>query len=158
MYHGPLWDVIIKWGKFGTLVPLRRARRRSDTVKKTRRQLFREASKRPTATLKEMQGFLPSSGRKLCDKFILHMFAPGEVWWDGRLFLLWETSNCCYILPKKYTCTLNSMWGKRASSFWTKLLNRTLLFWFFCGIYIWGQELKHSQSFWKAKSAPLIIF
>lgn len=58
----PVRTVIIKCV---TPLPLRRARHRSETGEKTRRKLIREASKRPTAILKQLRGFLPSSGPEL---------------------------------------------------------------------------------------------
>ena len=54
--------VIIKWRKYGTTVTLPRTGRHSKIDEKTRRKLIREASKRPTATLKELQEFLASTG------------------------------------------------------------------------------------------------
>ncbi|KAM4031045.1 uncharacterized protein ACNLHF_018613 isoform 1-T2 [Anomaloglossus baeobatrachus] len=54
--------VIKKWHKFGTTVTLPRTGRPSKIDEKTRRKLVREAAKRPTATLKELQKFLASTG------------------------------------------------------------------------------------------------
>ncbi len=54
--------VIIKWRKYGTTVTLPRTGRPSKIDEKTKRKLVKEASKRPTATLKELQEFLASTG------------------------------------------------------------------------------------------------
>ena len=59
--------VIIKWRKYGTTETLPRTGRPSKIDEKTRRKLVREASKRPTATLKELQEFLASAGCVLRD-------------------------------------------------------------------------------------------
>lgn len=45
-------------------MPLRKARRCLETDEKTSRKLVWEASKRPKATLKQLGGFLQSSGRE----------------------------------------------------------------------------------------------
>uniref|UniRef100_A0AAY5KHF6 Transposase n=1 Tax=Esox lucius TaxID=8010 RepID=A0AAY5KHF6_ESOLU len=50
--------VIIKWRKYGTTGTLPRTGRPSKIYEKMRRKLVREASKRPTETLKELQEFL----------------------------------------------------------------------------------------------------
>lgn len=49
---------IIKWRKCITKVTLPRTGRPSKTDEETRRKLVREASERPTATVKELLGFL----------------------------------------------------------------------------------------------------
>lgn len=54
--------IIIKWRKYGTTVTLPRTGRPSKIDDKTRRKLIREAARRPTATLKELQEFLASTG------------------------------------------------------------------------------------------------
>lgn len=51
---------VIKWGKYATIVTLPRTGHLSK-IDKTRRKLVREAAKRPTATLKELQEFLAST-------------------------------------------------------------------------------------------------
>uniref|UniRef100_A0AAY5JXF0 Transposase Tc1-like domain-containing protein n=1 Tax=Esox lucius TaxID=8010 RepID=A0AAY5JXF0_ESOLU len=54
--------VIIKWRKYGTTDSLPRTGHPSKMYEKTRRKPVREASKRPTATLKELQVCLASTG------------------------------------------------------------------------------------------------
>ncbi|XP_061700297.1 histone-lysine N-methyltransferase NSD2 isoform X1 [Syngnathoides biaculeatus] len=52
--------VIVKWRKYGTTVTLPRTGRPSKIDKKTRRKLLGEAAISPTATLKDLQEFLPA--------------------------------------------------------------------------------------------------
>ena len=69
--------VIIKWRKYGTTETLPRTGHPSKINEKMRRKLVREASKRPTATLKELQEFQGSTGCGLhVTKIssILHMY------------------------------------------------------------------------------------
>uniref|UniRef100_A0AAY5K1L0 Transposase Tc1-like domain-containing protein n=1 Tax=Esox lucius TaxID=8010 RepID=A0AAY5K1L0_ESOLU len=54
--------IIIKWRNYGTTETLPRTGGPSKIDEKTRRKLVREASKRPTAILKELQEFLASTG------------------------------------------------------------------------------------------------
>uniref|UniRef100_A0A803JMT1 Transposase Tc1-like domain-containing protein n=1 Tax=Xenopus tropicalis TaxID=8364 RepID=A0A803JMT1_XENTR len=54
--------VIINCRKYGTTVTLPRTGCPSKIDEKTRRKLVREATKRPTATLKELQQYLASTG------------------------------------------------------------------------------------------------
>lgn len=54
--------VIIKWRKYGATVILPRIGCPSKIDEKMRRKLVREAAKRPTATLREPQEFLASTG------------------------------------------------------------------------------------------------
>lgn len=74
--------VIIKWRKYATTVTLPRTGRPSKIDEKTRRKLVREAAKRPTATWKELQEFLASTGSVIhvtTISRILHMSEP----WSG---------------------------------------------------------------------------
>uniref|UniRef100_A0AAY5L6C3 Transposase Tc1-like domain-containing protein n=1 Tax=Esox lucius TaxID=8010 RepID=A0AAY5L6C3_ESOLU len=71
--------VIIKWRKYGTTETLPRAGHPSKIDEKTRRKLVREASKSPTAILKELQEFLASTDCVLhvtTISRILHMNGP----------------------------------------------------------------------------------
>uniref|UniRef100_A0A8C5LXJ6 Transposase n=1 Tax=Leptobrachium leishanense TaxID=445787 RepID=A0A8C5LXJ6_9ANUR len=54
--------VIIKWRKYGTTLTLPRTGRPYKCNEKTTRKLVKEAAKRPTATLKELQEYLASTG------------------------------------------------------------------------------------------------
>ncbi|XP_057696935.1 uncharacterized protein LOC130918837 [Corythoichthys intestinalis] len=55
-------SVLVRWRKNGTTVTLPRTGRPSKIDEKTRKELVKEAVKRPTATLKELQEFLASTG------------------------------------------------------------------------------------------------
>uniref|UniRef100_A0AAY5KIL8 Transposase Tc1-like domain-containing protein n=1 Tax=Esox lucius TaxID=8010 RepID=A0AAY5KIL8_ESOLU len=75
--------VIIKWRKYGTTKTLPRSGRPSKINEKTRRKLVREASKRPTATLKELQEFLASTGCVLHVTTISRILHMNGLW--GRV-------------------------------------------------------------------------
>ncbi len=68
--------VIIKWRKYGATVILPSTGCPSKIDEKMRRKLVREAAKRRTATLKELQEFLASTGcvvHVTTSSHILHM-------------------------------------------------------------------------------------
>ncbi len=66
--------VIIKWRKYGATVILPSNGCPSKIDEKMRRKLVREAAKRPTGTLKELQEFLASTGCAVTTiSHILHM-------------------------------------------------------------------------------------
>uniref|UniRef100_A0AAR2JMY3 Transposase Tc1-like domain-containing protein n=1 Tax=Pygocentrus nattereri TaxID=42514 RepID=A0AAR2JMY3_PYGNA len=75
--------VIIKWRKHGTTVTLPRTGRPSKIDDKTRRKLVREAAKRPTATLKELQEFLASTSCAVHVTTISHLLHMSGLW--GRV-------------------------------------------------------------------------
>ncbi|KAJ7317060.1 hypothetical protein JRQ81_003222 [Phrynocephalus forsythii] len=54
-------QIVIKWRKYGTTVTLPITGHPCKIDEKTRRKLVREAAKRPTATLKELQEYLAST-------------------------------------------------------------------------------------------------
>uniref|UniRef100_A0AAY5L3A7 Transposase Tc1-like domain-containing protein n=1 Tax=Esox lucius TaxID=8010 RepID=A0AAY5L3A7_ESOLU len=72
--------VIIKWRKCGTTEILPRTGRPSKIDEKTIGKLVREASKRPTATLKELQEFLASTGCVLHATTISHILHMNGLW------------------------------------------------------------------------------
>ncbi|KAM9797552.1 uncharacterized protein LOC133166875 isoform X1 [Syngnathus typhle] len=76
-------SVIVKWRKNGTTVPLPRTGRPSKIDEKTRRELVREAVKRPTATLKELQQFLASTGCSVHVTTISRLLHMSGLW--GRV-------------------------------------------------------------------------
>ncbi|XP_077439484.1 uncharacterized protein LOC144062224 [Vanacampus margaritifer] len=76
-------SVIVKWRKNGTTVPLPRTGRPSKIDEKTRRELVREAVKRPTATLKELQEFLASTGCSVHVTTISRLLHMSGLW--GRV-------------------------------------------------------------------------
>uniref|UniRef100_A0AAY5L4C4 Transposase Tc1-like domain-containing protein n=1 Tax=Esox lucius TaxID=8010 RepID=A0AAY5L4C4_ESOLU len=55
-------SIIKKWKVFGTTKTLPGSGRRSKLDERARRKLVREATKRPTATLKQLQDFMTKSG------------------------------------------------------------------------------------------------
>uniref|UniRef100_A0AAY5KT08 Tc1-like transposase DDE domain-containing protein n=1 Tax=Esox lucius TaxID=8010 RepID=A0AAY5KT08_ESOLU len=75
--------VIINWRKYGTTETLPRTGRLSKNYEKMRRKLVREASKRPTATLKELQEYLASTGCVLHVTTISHIHHLNGLW--GRV-------------------------------------------------------------------------
>uniref|UniRef100_A0AAY5K4A2 Transposase Tc1-like domain-containing protein n=1 Tax=Esox lucius TaxID=8010 RepID=A0AAY5K4A2_ESOLU len=82
--------VIIKLRKYGTTDTSPRTGHPSKIDEKTKRKLIREASKRPTATLKELQEFMASTGCVLhvtTISRILHMNGLWVGWQDGKPFL-----------------------------------------------------------------------
>ena len=94
--------VIIKWRKYGTTVTLPRTGRPSKIDDKTRRKLVREAAKRPTATLKELQEFLASTGCVVHVKTISRLLHMSGLWGRvaRRLILQRITSKLGLILQK----------------------------------------------------------
>ncbi|XP_019752572.1 uncharacterized protein LOC109532249 [Hippocampus comes] len=76
-------SVIVKWRKNGTTVPLPRTGRPSKIDEKTRRELVREAVRRPTATLKELQEFLASTGCSVHVTTISRLLHMSGLW--GRV-------------------------------------------------------------------------
>ncbi|XP_053320788.1 general transcription factor IIF subunit 1-like [Spea bombifrons] len=75
--------VIIKWRKYGTTETLPRTGRPSKIDEKTRRKLVKEVCKRPTATLKELQEFLASTGCVLHVATISRILHMNGLW--GRV-------------------------------------------------------------------------
>uniref|UniRef100_A0A674EJM0 Tc1-like transposase DDE domain-containing protein n=1 Tax=Salmo trutta TaxID=8032 RepID=A0A674EJM0_SALTR len=75
--------VIIKWRKYVTTETLPRTGRPSKIYEKTRRKLVREASKRPTATLKELQEYLASTSCMLHVTTISRILHMNGLW--GRV-------------------------------------------------------------------------
>ena len=55
-------SIIKKWKVFGTTQTLPGSGRHSKLDERARRKLVREATKRPTATLKQLQEFMTKSG------------------------------------------------------------------------------------------------
>uniref|UniRef100_A0AAY5K3U8 Transposase Tc1-like domain-containing protein n=1 Tax=Esox lucius TaxID=8010 RepID=A0AAY5K3U8_ESOLU len=106
--------VIIKWRKYGTTETLPRTGRPSKIDEKTRRKLVREASKRPTAILKEMQELLASTGS------VLHMITISRILhmnglWDRvarRPFLTKKNIQARLKFAKTKIKSPKSMWGK----------------------------------------------
>lgn len=72
--------VITKWRKYGTTVT---RTRRPSKIDKTRRNLVREAAKRPTATVEELQEFLASSGCIVHETTISTLIHMSGLW--GRV-------------------------------------------------------------------------
>ncbi|MCJ8729688.1 hypothetical protein PDJAM_G00109390 [Pangasius djambal] len=75
--------IIIKWRKCGATATLPRTGLPSKIDEKTRRRLVREAAKRPTATLKELQEFLASTGCVVHVKTISRILHTSGLW--GRV-------------------------------------------------------------------------
>uniref|UniRef100_A0AAY5KGF8 Transposase Tc1-like domain-containing protein n=1 Tax=Esox lucius TaxID=8010 RepID=A0AAY5KGF8_ESOLU len=75
--------VIIKWRKYGATETLPRTGRPSITDENMRRKLVRETSKMPTATLKELQVFLASTGCVLHVTTISRILHMNGLW--GRV-------------------------------------------------------------------------
>uniref|UniRef100_A0A803KET0 Tc1-like transposase DDE domain-containing protein n=1 Tax=Xenopus tropicalis TaxID=8364 RepID=A0A803KET0_XENTR len=76
--------VIVKWRKYGTTVTLPRTGRPSKIDEKTKRKLVREATKRPTSTLKELQEYLPFLTKKNIQARVhfakTHLKSPKSMW------------------------------------------------------------------------------
>ncbi len=75
--------VSIKWRKYSSTVILPRTGRPSKIDEKVRRKLVREAAKSPTATLKELQEFLASTGCVVYVTTISHILHMSGLW--GRV-------------------------------------------------------------------------
>ncbi len=75
--------IIIKWRKYGATVILPSTGCPSKIDENIRRKLFREAAKRPTATLKELQEFLASTGCIVHVTTISHILHMSGLW--GRV-------------------------------------------------------------------------
>ncbi len=79
----PVKTVIIKWRKYGATVILRSTGCPSKIDEKMRRKQVREAAKRPTATLKELQEFLARTGCVVHVTTISHIRHMSGLW--GRV-------------------------------------------------------------------------
>ncbi len=75
--------IIIKWRKYGATVILLSTGCPSKIDEKIKRKLVREAAKRPTATLKELQEFLVSTGCVVHKTTIFHFLHMAGLW--GRV-------------------------------------------------------------------------
>ena len=107
--------VIIKWRKYGTTVTLPRTGHPCKIDEKTRRKLVREAAKRPTATLKELQKYLASTGCVVHVTTIARILHKSGLW--GRLarekpFLMKKNIQAWLNFAKIHLKSPKSMWGK----------------------------------------------
>uniref|UniRef100_A0A803J782 RBR-type E3 ubiquitin transferase n=1 Tax=Xenopus tropicalis TaxID=8364 RepID=A0A803J782_XENTR len=106
---------VIKWRKYGTTVTLPRTGHPSKIDEKTRRKLVREATKRPTATLKELQEYLASTGCVVHVTTISHIFHMSGLW--GRVarrkpFLTKKNIQARLHFAKTHLKSPKSMWEK----------------------------------------------
>uniref|UniRef100_A0AAY5K3N1 Transposase Tc1-like domain-containing protein n=1 Tax=Esox lucius TaxID=8010 RepID=A0AAY5K3N1_ESOLU len=101
--------VIIKRRKYGTTETLPRTGHPSKIYEKMRRKLVREASKRPPATLKELQEFLASTGRILHVTTISRILHMNGLW--GRV-ARWKPFLTKKAFPQKHV-------GKCVMAFFT---------------------------------------
>ena len=105
--------IINKWRKYGTTVTLLRTGRPPKIDERTKRKLVREAAKRPTATLKELQQFLASTGCSLhvtTISRILHMSGLQGRVARRKPFLTKKNIQARLNFAKKYIQSPNTMW------------------------------------------------
>ncbi|KAJ8401237.1 hypothetical protein AAFF_G00388190 [Aldrovandia affinis] len=95
--------IIKKWKVHGTIKTLPRSGRPSKLDDRARRRLIREATKRPMATMKELQDFMAKSGNRFADH---NTFMIGEpilhkpAQWLQRSTLATETGVRFPVLPE----------------------------------------------------------
>uniref|UniRef100_A0A803K548 Transposase n=1 Tax=Xenopus tropicalis TaxID=8364 RepID=A0A803K548_XENTR len=107
--------VIIKCRKYGTTVTLPRTGRPSKIDEKTRRKLVREATKRPTATLKELQEYLASTGCVVHVTTIYHTLHMSGLWGTvarRKPFLTKKNIQARLHFAKTHLKSPKSMWEK----------------------------------------------